>query len=348
MTLRMKPKRTNSRMALIIIIVLLIIAVTTPVVMYNSFLNSPASDRSKAVQLKITKGMTSDMILDLLTENGLLKNKLMAKLRLKLSGDGAGFKAGVYKFDRNMTPLQIFDMLKQHDIDKNYVRFTIPEGYSIQQIADKLVSSGLIDDTEQLYRCLRLEKFNYSFLNNMPKGRLYGYEGYLFPDTYEFEKGMTVKYMVNEMLGRFDLVYSRLKTQFAKSNRSIDELVIIASMIEKEAIIDLDRPKIASVIYNRLKIGMRLQIDATVQYALPEHKSRLLLNDLKIDSPYNTYKFKGLPEGPISNPGQKSIEAALSPEKSNYIYYLAKRDGSNGHFFTDSYKEFLRIKNSGK
>jgi UPF0755 protein len=342
----MKIKKNMNYM--VIIGILIIVIFILPIVRYNSFLNSPAAQKNKAVQVKIAKGMNSTTILDKLYDNGLLTSKLMSKVYLKISGDAKDFKAGVYKFNYKMTPLEIFGMLKTHEIDLNYVKFTIPEGYNTRQIAEKMVKAGLINDIEELYRCFKYEKFNYKFLDKLPQNRMYAFEGYLFPDTYEFEKGMTVRYMVDEMLGRFNLVYSRLKPQFVKNKLSIDEIIIVASMIEKEAMIDADRAKIAAVIYNRLKINMRLQIDATVQYALDKHKSVLYLRDLKVDSPYNTYKYKGLPEGPISNPGVKSMEAALNPEKNDYIYYVAKGDGSWGHLFTDSYKEFLKAKKAAK
>jgi UPF0755 protein len=345
-------KIKNNTKYIIIIGILLVVIFILPVVKYKSFLSSPAADKNKAVQVKIKKGMNSGTIIDTLYDNGLLTSKLMAKIYLKISGggDSAGkdFKAGVYKFNYRMTPLEIFEMLKQHKIDLNYVKFTIPEGYNTRQIAEKMVKVGLINDVEELYRCFKFEKFNYKFLDKLPKNRLYAFEGYLFPDSYEFEKGMTVRYMVDEMLGRFNLVYSRLKPEFQKNKLSIDDIIIVASMVEEEAMIDADRAKIAAVIYNRLKINMRLQIDATVQYALDKHKSVLYLSDLKVDSPYNTYKYKGLPEGPISNPGVKSIEAALNPDKNNYIYYVAKHDGSGGHYFTDSYTEFLKAKKAAK
>jgi UPF0755 protein len=137
-----------------------------------------------------------------------------------------------------------------------------------------------------------------------------------------------------------------MKEDFAANNKSLDDIIIMASMIEKEAKAAQDREKISSVLYNRLGIKMKLQIDATVQYALGEHKSALSLRDLKVKSEYNTYLYPGLPKGPIANPGKASILAALKPAKTDYIYYVAKGDGS--HYFTSTYKQFLKYKHMSK
>lgn len=330
-------------------IIFALIIVMIPIILagvYFRFINTPSSTQNKSIVLRITKGMNSSVIIDKLYDEDLISNKTLAKLYMKSSSIGNSLKAGVYKFNLNMTPKQIFDMLKNRKIDLDFVNFTIPEGYTVRQIGEKLYKSGLISSTTEFYSSVQKDEFKYEFLKNSPKNRTYRLEGYLFPDTYEFEKGMTIQYMLNKMLNKFNSVYTKLKPKFGKGSITLDKAIIIASMIEGEAKIDGERSMIAAVIFNRLKVNMKLQIDATVQYTMSEHKNVLYLKDLRVDSPYNTYKYKGLPVGPICNPGEKSIEAALNPVKANYIYYIAKGNGE--HFFTNSYKKFINYKNSLK
>lgn len=336
----------NKNREKIIIALIVIIIVLLPACIYYKFINTPASSQNKNIEIRITEGMNSSKILNKLSEEGLIKGKIFAKLYMKTNSIGNNLKAGVYKFNLNMTPKQIFDMLKNHKIDLNFVNFVIPEGYTIDQIANKLHKLGLINNKDEFFNSIQKDEFKYSFIKNIGPNRTYRLEGYLFPDTYEFEKGMTVHFMINEMLGRFNLVYNELKDEIDNSTIPLDKAIIMASMIEGEAKIDSERPIIAAVINNRLRVKMNLQIDATVQYALGVHKSVLHLKDLRVKSLYNTYNNKGLPIGPICSPGKKSIEAALNPVKANYIYYIARGDGS--HFFTNSYKKFLAFKHSLK
>lgn len=338
----MKRYRGNFKKSIFVLILLIIVLI--PAVQYYSFVNSPASSKNKSVQIKVTKGMSSSLIINKLFENKLIKSKLLAKFYMKLSGTGNNLKAGVYKFNVNMTPKTIFGMLKNREIDPDFVSFTVPEGYTVKQIAVKLYNLGVVKSTEDFYISIQNDAFDYEFIKNIPANRTYRLEGYLFPATYEFEKGMPVHTIVDSMLKRFNVEYTRLKEE--ANNISVDRAIIIASMVEGEARLDSERPLVAAVIFNRLRINMKLQIDATVQYALGTHKSTVYLKDLRVDSPYNTYKYAGLPIGPICNPGEKSIEAVLNPVKANYIYYVAKGDG--GHFFTDSYKKFLSVKKSMK
>lgn len=156
---------------------------------------------------------------------------------------------------------------------------------------------------------------------------------------------MAPNVIINEMLSEFDKVYRRdLKPLVAKSKLNINQAVILASVIEKEAVLEQDREIISSVFYNRLEKKMRLQSDATVQYALKERKDRVLYTDLKVDSPYNTYKVSGLPAGAISNPGKNSLIAALQPAQTEYLFFLTKNDGSNEAVYAKTYEQHLKNK----
>ncbi|MDD5448278.1 MAG: endolytic transglycosylase MltG [Actinomycetota bacterium] len=223
-------------------------------------------------------------------------------------------------------------------------KVVIPEGFTMKEIAERVAEStgSRISEGEFMDAAKRVaqETRKYWFLADA-KGNL---EGFLFPKTYEFDSQTSAKEAVRIMVEQFAKETSSLDWSRANANGiSPYEAVIIASMVEKEAKLPEERPVIASVILNRLKLGMKLQIDATVQYALEERKSALSRQDLEIDSPFNTYKVKGLPPAPISNPGIDSIRAALYPAETDYLYYvLTSPDGK--HSFTRDYQEFQRFK----
>jgi UPF0755 protein len=168
----------------------------------------------------------------------------------------------------------------------------------------------------------------------------------LFPETYELKKDSTTKDMVLRMASELDKKLAGLPTDWPEKLKqrglTFHQLMTVASMIEREVVDDEERPLVAGVIYNRMKIGMKLQIDATVQYALDKPKDRLFEKDLLIDSPYNTYKIAGLPPGPIASPSLKSIEAALYPAESNYLFYVTKGDGTQKHVFAETYDQHLK------
>ena len=217
-------------------------------------------------------------------------------------------------------------------------RLTFPEGFFLKQIAARVGASEL-RITEQAFS----NAARRSLLAEQPAFELASesLEGYLFPDTYQIAIGTSAEEIVAEMLGNFEHKFcEKYEQQIAASSHSLHEIVTMASLIEREAKTEKDRGLIASVIDNRLAKGMKLQIDATVQYALPEHKERLLHSDLKVASPYNTYLHEGLPPGPICNPGLACLEAALNPPRTEYFYYVAREDGS--HVFSRTYAEHLR------
>ena len=166
-------------------------------------------------------------------------------------------------------------------------------------------------------------------------------EGFLFPATYEITAQTTAQELVDEQLAAYDANTSQVNYSYARSkNLTKYDVLILASMIEREVAVAKERPIVAGVMYNRLKAGMRLDIDATVQYAIGQWKPELTASDLAIDSPYNTRKFTGLPPGPISNPGLDSIRAAARPEKVPYLYYVARNDGTGRHFFATTPEQF--------
>ncbi|WXR61888.1 endolytic transglycosylase MltG [Peptostreptococcaceae bacterium AGR-M142] len=251
-------------------------------------------------------------------------------------------KAGKYRLYRSMDVKEILNILNEGKVYIKQKKVTIPEGYNLKQIAKKLSESNIVDEDEFIKKANDISSFNkdYKFLNEKNINSL---EGFLFPDTYEFPLEEDEEIIIKIMLNRFNNVFKEEYYQVLKERKiSINELVTMASIVEREAKKDEERPLISAVFYNRLDINMKLQSCATVQYLLPEIKPRLLNKDLEIESPYNTYKYKGLPPGPISCPGEKSINAALYPSDVDYLFFVAKKDGS--HTFTKT----LRAHNNAK
>lgn len=245
-------------------------------------------------------------------------------------------KSGEYYFT---SPQYLWGVIEKINEGKIFLyKITIPEGFTAQQIAERLENQEIISSDEFL-KIVNSSNL-YKEFRIIPKGKL---EGFLFPDTYYFPKDMEEKEIIKVMLSRFEeIAPSDIEERANKLGLTVKEVITLASLIEKEAKKEQERKLIAGVLYNRLKKGMKLQSCATVQYALGKHKNRLLYEDLKIDSPYNTYLHYGLPPTPICNPGLASIESALNPAKTDYLYFVVKPDGS--HFFSKTYQEHLQAK----
>lgn len=244
--------------------------------------------------------------------------------------------SGEYSFK---SPVSLFEIITK--IDKGMVishRITIPEGFTAKEIARTLENHG-ITSSEEFLKIVNSSSLSRQF-KIIPEGNL---EGFLFPDTYYFSKDTPPEEIVKVMLSRFEeVVPADIEERARKLKLTLKEVITLASLVEKEAKKDNERRLIAGVLYNRIRKNMKLECDATVQYALGKHKIRILYKDLKINSPYNTYLYPGLPPGPICNPGLSSIKAALEPASSEYLFYVAKPDGS--HFFSKTYSEHLRAK----
>jgi len=254
-----------------------------------------------------------------------------------VSGRARKLQPGQYKLKTTMTAWEMLGDIATGKV--HTVRITIPEGFTLEQIGELLEEEKLATKGEFLELTTTEAA---SFGTRFPKVN-WSLEGYLFPDTYETNgDGRSVQLIIGKMLNRFDeVVWEELfKENENAAQLSLHEVITLASLIEREAQVPEERPLIAGVYMNRLRKGMKLGCDATVQYAMDNHKSRLTFDDLKTPSLYNTYLYKGLPPGPICNPGRASIAAALNPEKSDYLFYVAKGDGS--HIFSRSYQEHQR------
>jgi UPF0755 protein len=241
-----------------------------------------------------------------------------------------------------MTKRQIMELLQSGKVAAD-LKLIIPEGYSVKQIAVKVEEAGICSADEFISE-VNNGTFDYDFVKDLP-AREYRLEGYLFPDTYFLSESMNAHDVVDAMLKRFAQMYTEeYQNAVASSGKTLDEIVILASMVEKEIKLHEERARAAGVMYNRLRDGITLGIDATVLYAVGKTAGELTQDDLNIDSPYNTRKNYGLPLGPISNPGEASFKAALYPETHNYLYYVVEAVGKDNHVYCETYDEFLNAK----
>jgi UPF0755 protein len=307
----------------------------------------PPSASASPVQITISSGMRANKVADLLEQNGLIRSAFLFSGWLKLQGEGSRFQAGVYELTPGMTRDQIVAKLNNGDIKAAAtIRFTIPEGFTVQQIAARLAETAGVSKAKFLEAAGQPAKLTGStWTKTLPtdKSLRFPLEGYLFPETYEMKRGSTEADIINRMLSELDHKLDQLPEDWQSTlearGLTVHQLLTIASLVEREVVVDDERPIVASVIQNRLKKKMPLQIDATIQYLLDKQKERLVEADLQVDSPYNTYLYAGLPPGPIASPSLKSIEAALYPEPTDYLYYVTKKDGTNTHLFAVTYKQ---------
>jgi len=270
-----------------------------------------------------------------LQHEGLIRSAFAFQVGVRRWGLAGKLKAGYYRLAPTMSAREIAEVIASGEQATEKVTF--PEGFTVKQMAERLGETGLCSEQDLLAAAVPANVSDVP----LPTGNslaAQSVEGYLFPATYIFEYGTEPPALVREMTKAFrSRVIRGMAADLAHSHYTLHEIVTVASMIEREARVEKDRPLVASVIYNRLQKGWKLEIDATVLYALGEHKKRVTRKDLQIDSPLNTYRHKGLPPHAICNPGEASIRAALHPAKTDYLFYVAKPDGS--HVFTRTYAE---------
>lgn len=319
------PRRVR-RSATLLVLLLVVALVVVGGLLYTLQLMAPVSGdkNARTVQVTIPSGKSARQIGEILARRHLIRSPYSFVLASRIDGLSGHMRAGHYELSPAMPPRQIAALLALGETVSSRV-VTIPEGYDIRQIANRLAKQGLVSEEQFLMLAQTQGRTFHVHQWTPPDDNL---EGYLFPDTYTVPKGATSGAIVQMMLNNFDKrVRGPNAARAAQFPGGLPAVVTLASLIEREAEVDADRPLIAAVYLNRLQKGMRLQCDATVQYALPQHKTRLFYSDLRVDSPYNTYKYAGLPPTPIANPGLPSIDAALHPADVNYLYYVAGPGG---------------------
>ena len=294
--------------------------------LYLLFLQPPPDFPIKEF-IKVEKGLTIEQAAETLAGTGVIKSPLAMKLwyKLGLAGESNPLVAGDYFFEHRLPLWSVIDRLATGHLGLEYVRITIPEGLTLVQIG-KLLEG-------------KLSEFNRARFTLITKGL----EGYLFPDTYFFAPNATEDEVVEEMRENFELKIKDLKPDMAISGRTLEEIITMASIIEKEAITPESRRIISGILWKRIDTGMKLQVDAVFPYFLGKNTFELTREDLWFDSPYNTYRYEGLPPAPIANPSFDSIESSLYPEETSYWFYLS--DMRSQMHYARTHDEHIKFKN---
>jgi UPF0755 protein len=308
-------------------------------------ISAPASDNPAPITFVVDMGETAASIAGRLQDIGLISDATLFRRFLQYNGLDASLEAGEYQLRRNMNMREIAEALQHSRMQE--VAITIPEGWRAEQISDLLTADNIMDGSVFLAAVRQGVAIDHPLLADRPAG--VGYEGYLFPETYRLPAQATSEDLLTRML---DTMESRLpidwQSMASAQGLSFYEVLTVASIVEREAVVPDERPIIASVYLNRLQKGMYLEADPTVQYAMgyqPESgqwwKTPVTLEEYEnVNSPYNTYLYPGLPPGPICNPGISSILAVLQPTPTNYLFFLGRGDGS--HIFSETFEEHER------
>ncbi len=299
------------------------------------FLSPIVQGDSGRHELTIKSGTAFSQIVAQMRNAGIVADDIRLPLAARLLRLENSLKAGRYQLDSGLASYSLLQVLASGRVVTE--RHTIPEGLQARQIAGRLARSLEIDSTA-FVALVQDEAFAREL--GIPAPSL---EGFLFPETYTFQWGTTARQAIKTMVGEFKRQFNdSLQTLVRQRGHELLDVVTLASIIEGEAVVDQERDTISAVYHNRLRKGMLLQADPTIQYVVPDGPRRLLNKDLEIDSPYNTYKYTGLPPGPINSPGLASLLASINPAKVDYIYFVAAGDGS--HNFSRTLREHLRAK----
>ncbi len=336
----------------------IVLALITALIIYTFTINSynfgiaqtynkNKDEPEKEVVITIPENAGLWDVSKLLEDKGLVTSAVLFQADSILKNKSNVFPAGEYTLTTKMDFNDINDIIRPAIPQTKEIKIQIREGFSIRDIAVYLEDLGVVTGEEFINAC-NTGEFDYDFLADVPmrENRL---EGYLFPDTYFVSEKPTPKEIINKMLTRFGEIYDAdMRSKAKELNLTTDQVVTIASIIEKEIKVPEERALASAVIYNRLEQKMNLAMCSTVLYVLDKRRAYLLDSDLKVKSPYNTYENAGLPLGPISNPGAACLEAALNPANVDYIYFVIKNEETGEHEFTADYNRFLEAKQEYK
>ena len=296
------------------------------------YMFTPYKSGEDLKKIEIRKGQSLKSISLMLKREGIISNSTLFTLAVQILGGEGNIKAGEYMLSARFSPYKIFQILNGGKILTYNI--TIPEGYNIREIAELLHRKGIVKK-ERFLKLVKDPKLISRYGINSST-----LEGYLFPDTYRFSKGLEEERVIEMMVKRFWQKITPLLSRVKRSGMSLSEVIILASIVEKETSLSKERPLVASVFLNRLRKGMKLESDPTVIYGLKRFSGDLKKEDLRNPHPYNTYIYKGLPPTPICNPGLSSIKAVLNPSHTEYLFFVSKNDGS--HFFSKTLREHLK------
>lgn len=303
----------------------------------ESFDQPARADDATRRSFAVKHGESAARIGERLQAEGLISNSTVFRVIAEGKGVAGDLAVGEYELSPNMKPSEILSILAA-GATRPGVLITIPEGWRAEEIAERMAGKG-IGTADQFMALVKDGKVDLALPGAKPAGA--SLEGYLFPDSYRVDSKTTADSMIRRMVGQFETKFTpEMREKAAKQGMSVHQVVVLASIIEREAVVPSERATMAGVFYNRLKAGIKLDTDPTVQYALaiarPDSRKKygwwkvdLTQEDLEVDSPYNTYRYPGLPPGPICNPGLASLQAAVGPTPSDYLYFVAKADGSH-------------------
>lgn len=318
-----KPKKHRSRRFRWLLLVIAIASLWLMADIYY-FIRAPASSEPEEVVIEIPSGMSLRALSNLLQERGLIGSAERFGWLARFKGAARRIKAGEYQLSTGLRPGEVLDKIVRGEVLLHQITF--PEGYTIKQMAELLESRDLAK-ADGLIAAASNPAFVQEF--NIPASSL---EGYLFPDTYQFARNLPIENILASLVERFDQHFGPTQEEEADElGFTRHQVVILASVVEKETAVPEERPLIAGVFLNRLKKGIRLQSDPTVIYGIKNFTGNLTKAHLEADTPYNTYTRRGLPAGPICNPGAASIQAVLNSASTPYLYFVAKKDGTH-HF----------------
>lgn len=341
-----------------IVFVLLIIIAFIFLLSYRRGINKPVSNNTDEIVFVIEKGESINQIVGHLDELGLIRSENHFSIYSRLHNKSTKFQAGKYILSQSYSTKEIIKMMTIGNTIGNEKEIKVLEGWTTNDIAQYFETNGLFQ-REEFFELVGFPRVDYrkemsmldpkdysdeySFLRDKPE--YYGMEGYLFPDTYRIFNDATLEDIVEKMLDNFDTkLTSEMREDIEEQGKTIYDIITIASIIEKEVREDSDKKIVSGILYKRLTIGMKLQIDSTINYITGNNDPSVTIKDTNIDSEYNTYKYYGLPIGPISNPGIESIKAAIYPTSSEYLFYLNRQD-TGETIFSRTYLEHLDNKN---
>lgn len=350
---KVKRKKSNfATVAKIMLVVLIVLVVAVSLFfkkMNSTEVNSSAKNKpEETISVNIESGSSVTDIIKSLEDNGVIDSAFHFKYLCKKMGYGPEFKSGYYTFTNHMSFDDIIKALNTGASSINAKKLTVREGEWLSEIASDLESQGVCTAKEFL-TAANSRDYDYDFVAKIPE-RDNLLEGYLFPATYSIEENMSATDIVNMMLAKFDQVVkdNDIEAQAKKLNHTLDDAVIIASLIEGEVKYAPERTLVSSVIYNRLAKNMKLQLDDSVIYSMGKRATRVLYSDLKNNDKHNTYVVDGLPVGPINSPSEDSLKAAVNPDSTNYFYYVVENTTTGQHHFSATYEEHQQAEASYK
>ncbi|MGN1319458.1 MAG: endolytic transglycosylase MltG [Lachnospirales bacterium] len=341
-----RRRKKNSGVGCLLMILIVMAIIGSIIYLGISYLNDDmaTNDTPREITVNIPDGSSASDIAKILADNEVIDSAMHFRVLCKLNGQGENFKSGNYTLTNHMSFTTITDYLNSGASSDGALRLTVKEGMWLSEIADEVESLGVCSKKEFM-EAANSRDYDYDFVKDIPE-RDNLLEGYLYPNTYFLYDGMTANQIIDMLLKEFnkEIEKNNIISKAEKNNKTLDEIVIIASLIEAEVKYEPERSLVSSVIYNRLESNTKLQIDASVIYGKGERVKRVYEKDLKEENDYNTYVCDGLPKGPINSPRAASLVAACEPDDTNYLYYVVEDTTTGQHAFCTTYDEFLAAK----